>query len=183
MKKIPTIFNRNYDSNRCRVFNMQHPDCDWVFNGKGVATRKWDGTCCMIKDGEYFKRRCIKLKKSGAIPAEFIREQLDSNTGKLFGWMPVAEEDKWHVEALYFGLVDGTYELVGPKIQGNPEEFFEHYLVSHRYGEIYNGILRTFDGIRAFMRDKDIEGIVFHHPDGRMAKIKKSDYGMEREMV
>ena len=181
MKKIPTIFNRNYDSNRCRVFNMQHPDCDWVFNGKGVATRKWDGTCCMIKDGEYFKRRCVKMGKP--IPLNFTEEEFQKSTGKRFGWMPVTEEDKWHVEALYSGLVDGTYELLGPKIQGNPEGYDRYVLVCHRYAQEYHGILRTFDGIREFMKDKDIEGIVFHHPDGRMAKIKKSDFGMERGMV
>jgi hypothetical protein len=26
----------------------------------------------------------------------------------------------------------------------------------------------------------DIEGLVFHHPDGRMAKIKLRDFGMKR---
>ena len=180
MRKIPTIFNRNYNS--CMVFNMQHPDCEWVFNGEGMATRKWDGTCCMIKDGKYFKRRCIKLKKSGVIPAEFIREQLDSNTGKLFGWIPVTEDDKWHMEASWSCLLNGKYELLGPKVQGNIEGYDRHVLVSHKYTQEYYGILRTFDGIRDFMKDKDIEGIVFHHPDGRMAKIKKSDYGMDRRV-
>lgn len=180
MRKIPTIFNRSYRDGRVRVINMQHPDCGWVFNGEGVATRKFDGTCVMIKDGDYFKRRCIKMRKSGVIPAEFIEEQLDSNTGKLFGWMPVTKEDKWHMEAYHSGRPDGTYELVGPKIQGNVENFKLHVLLNHRYYMVYNGILRTFDGIREFMRDKDIEGVVFHHPDGRMAKIKKSDYGIER---
>lgn len=176
MKKMPTIFNRNY--NPCRVFNMQHPDCDWVFNGEGIATRKWDGTCCMIDGGEYFKRRCVKRGKP--IPDEFDEESFDENTGKAFGWMPVTEEDKWHMEAYLGGEPDGTYELVGPKVQGNPEGFVKHTLMSHKTGSICNGILRTFDGIREYMKDKDIEGIVFHHPDGRMAKIKKSDYGMKR---
>lgn len=179
MKKMPTIFNRNY--NPCRAYNMEHPDCAWVFRGEGVATRKWDGTCCMIKNGEYFKRRCIKLKKSGAIPVEFIREQLDSNTGKLFGWMPVTKEDKWHMEAYRGDLSNGTYELIGPKIQGNPENYDRHILVIHEYGQIYSDIVRTFDGIAAFMKDKDIEGIVFHRGNGQMAKIKKSDYGLERK--
>jgi len=174
---MPTIFNRNY--NPCRVFNMQHPDCDWVFNGEGIATRKWDGTCCMIKDGEYFKRRCVKMNKPE--PDYFIEEEFQESTGKRFGWVPVTKEDKWHMEAFYYDLPDDTYELVGPKVQGGAEkDFDEHTLVGHRMWTIYNGVLRTFDGIREFMRDKDIEGIVFHHPDGRMAKIKKSDYGMER---
>ena len=181
MKKIPTIFNKSYRDGIVRVINMQNPFCNWVFLGEGVATRKFDGTCVMIKDGNYFKRRCIKMRKSGVIPAEFIEEQLDPNTGKLFGWMPVTGEDKWHMKINHTAYDDGTYELVGPKVQGNPEGYDRHVIVSHRWGKEYIGILRTFDGIREFMRDKDIEGIVFHHEDGRMAKIKKSDYRMKRK--
>ena len=178
MKKMPTIFNRNYEGKKPKVFNMQHPDCDWVFNGEGTATRKWDGTCCMIKDGDYFKRRCVKM--GTYIPLDFIEEEFQESTGKRFGWVPVTEEDKWHMEINPAAYDDGTYELIGPKIQGNPEGYDRHVLVSHRWGKEYIGVLRTFDGIRDFMKDMDIEGIVFHHPDGRMARIKKSDYGMER---
>lgn len=42
---------------------------------------------------------------------------------------------------------------------------------------------RTFEGIREFLRWREIEGIVFHHPDGRMAKVKKKDYGMRRKLA
>lgn len=179
MKKIPTIFNRSYRDGRVRIINMQHPDCEWVFNGEGVATRKWDGACCMIRNGEYLKRRTVKSRKQP--PDNFILMDSDPNTGKWYGWVPVTKEDKWHMKALRPGLIDCTYELVGPKVQGNPEGFVKHTLMSHRFGSVCNGILRTFDGIAAFMKDKDIEGIVFHHPSGKMAKIKKSDYGMGRK--
>lgn len=179
MRKMPTIFNRSYRAGIVRVINMQHPKCDWVFNGEGVATRKWDGTCCMIKNGEYFKRRT--LKKNIEPPIFFILEDSDPITGKRFGWVPVTEEDKWHMEADRDGLSDGTYELMGPKIQGNPEGYDGYVLVNHLHCGTYNVILRTFDGIREFMKDKDIEGLVFHRDNGQMAKIKKSDYGIERK--
>ena len=40
---------------------------------------------------------------------------------------------------------------------------------------------RTFDALRAFLADHDdIEGIVWHHPDGRMVKIKGKDFGIKR---
>ncbi len=39
---------------------------------------------------------------------------------------------------------------------------------------------RDFDGMRAYFELSDIEGVVFHHPDGRMAKIKAKDYGLRR---
>ena len=34
---------------------------------------------------------------------------------------------------------------------------------------------RTFGELREYLRPLDIEGIVFHHPQGMMAKIKKTD--------
>ena len=108
----------------------------------------------------------------------------DEITGKTVGWMPVTEhkEDRWHVEAFGDGnWPDGTYELCGPKVQGNHEQFEAHVLVPHSSATQYDNIERTFDGIRAFLEMMDIEGLVFHHPDGRMAKIKKRDYGLPRK--
>jgi len=35
-------------------------------------------------------------------------------------------------------------------------------------------------GIRTFLEHAGWEGIVFHHPDGRMAKIKGRDFGLKR---
>jgi hypothetical protein len=34
--------------------------------------------------------------------------------------------------------------------------------------------------LREWLLDRDIEGLVFHHPDGRMAKIKLRDFGLKR---
>jgi len=35
--------------------------------------------------------------------------------------------------------------------------------------------------LRDWIKPLDIEGLVFHHPDGRMAKIKKRDFGFRRK--
>jgi hypothetical protein len=39
---------------------------------------------------------------------------------------------------------------------------------------------RTFDEIREWLDDPEFpfEGIVWHHPDGRMAKVKARDFGI-----
>jgi hypothetical protein len=37
------------------------------------------------------------------------------------------------------------------------------------------------EGLREWLSDKDIEGIVFHHPHGRMGKMKQRDFGLERK--
>lgn len=182
MKKIPTIYLRNPDDMGV-VLNQQNPACDWVFEGDGIPTRKYDGTCCMIKGGHLFKRREIKPGKP--LPAEFIGIEEDPITHKIVGWMPVienAKEDKWHMEAFSGTLLeDGTYELVGPKIQGNPEGYENHVLMSHSNAERMYISLRTYARTREWLEPEDIEGIVFHNRDGRMAKIKKRDFGLPRK--
>jgi len=180
MKKIPTIFKRNPE-NMKDILPEQHPDCDWVFAGEGVPTRKYDGTCCRVKDGKLWKRR--EIKKGKPKPEGFELADYDEVTGKTVGWMPVTDEkeDRWHIEAFDGGnWPDGTYELCGPKVQGNPEGFEHHVLVPHSEATQYENIERTFSGIRTFLESVNIEGLVFHHQDGRMAKIKKRDYGRER---
>ena len=69
MKKIPTMFERDWEGDRSRVIDKPHPDCGWVFAGEGRATRKLDGTCCMIRGGKMFKRR--ELRAGDALPPGF----------------------------------------------------------------------------------------------------------------
>ena len=35
MKKIPTIFERDWDGDRSRVVNVINGKCQWVFDGRG----------------------------------------------------------------------------------------------------------------------------------------------------
>lgn len=174
MQKIPTIFIRDPATNLRHVKNEPHPDCGWVFAGEGVATRKFDGTCVMIRDGKMFKRR--EVKKGKPEPFGFELVETDPVTGKSVGWVEVGNgnEDKWHRDA-FAGQPDGTYELCGPKIQGNPENCHVHMLVPHG-NDVLVDVPRDFLGIAYWLRDHEYEGIVFHHPDGRMAKIKKRDF-------
>jgi hypothetical protein len=101
----------------------------------------------------------------------------DDVTNKQQGWLPVGDgpEDAYHREA-FEGQPDGTYELVGPKIQGNPEGYERHTLVPHSLADQYPDFPRDFEGIKAALEHAKIEGVVWHHPDGRMAKIKRKDF-------
>lgn len=186
MKKIPTVFERDWNGDRSRVVNQVHAACEWVLAGEGVATQKLDGTCCMIRGGKLYKRR--ELKPTDNAPEGFELSGKDDETGKIVGWMPVGDgpDDRYHREAFaeitsqgpgYYP--DGTYELIGPKIQGNPEGRDSHYLFPHGV-IIKDGAPRTFDGLREWLVGADMEGLVFHHPDGRMAKIKLRDFGLKR---
>ena len=198
MKKIPSLFKRNYDGDRL-VRDAVVEGSEWVLAGEGVATEQFDGTACLIRAGELFKRYDrkpsssakrkhikgtlwkigeLKLAPEGWKPAE---PKPNLHTGHWPGWILVGDgpEDQYHWEARltneYFE--NGTYELVGPKVQGNPYNLGSHVLWKH--GEFRVGVARDFDSIRDFLENTEFEGLVWHHPDGRMAKIKRRDFGLE----
>ncbi len=184
MQKIPSLFIRDFNL-PCPAIHEITPGCEWVTQGEGIPTRKWDGTCCLIEAGKFYKR--YDAKRGKIPPAGFIPAQdPDCSTGHWPGWLPVGDgpEDRWHREAIERSpkLLDGTYELIGPKILGNPESATELSLVPHRrpYSEFF---AREYDSICLALYYLDIEGIVWHHPDGRMVKIKKSDFGLARQPV
>lgn len=176
MKKIISLFQRNYDDD-CLIRNEVTPGAEWVINGEGVATRKYDGTCCLVRDSKLYKRYDAKRGKKPPDNFEPAQEA-DKITGHWPGWIPVSDgpNDKYYREVEI--PENGTYELVGPKIQNNPEGYLEHKLIPH--GKEILDAPRDFEGLREYLKDKDIEGIVWHHPDGRMVKIKLKDFGFSR---
>ncbi len=202
MKKIPTLFKRDPEDMR-HVLAEVNPDCRWVLDGEGVPTRKYDGTCVMLDDaGRWWARREVKPGKTP--PANYVPLSTDPATGKTMGWEPIEQSAfaKFHVEALHapFGVIDmtpggqlktdhgmpipvpGTYELVGPRVNGNPEGIDEHLLVRHGYTAVVDAtemetLPRDFDGLRGWLLAHPTwEGIVWHNQDGRMAKLKRRDF-------
>lgn len=175
MKKIISLFKRNYDGDHL-VRDEVVEGAEWVLAGEGVATIKWDGTACMVRGGQLFKRYDAKNGKTpppGFEPAQ----DPDPITGHLPGWLPVGDgpDDKWFRSAA-MPAEDGTYELIGPKVQGNPHGATEHRLLRH--GEMKVSAPRAFDTLRVFLGQEQIEGLVWHHPDGSMVKIKRKDFGL-----
>lgn len=181
MKKIISLFMRNYDTDHL-VRNEVVPGAAWVINGEGVATRKWDGTCCMVENGKFYKR--FTVQKGKEPPLDFrASDERNAETGKWEGWLPVGDgpEDRWHraAYARVGSLAEGTYELLGLHINGNPESYNCDMLFKH--GDfLLVQVPRDFEGLREYLRYANIEGIVWHHPDGRMVKIKKKDFGFKR---
>lgn len=175
MKKIISLFLRNEDH---FVRNELTPGAEWVQGGAGVATRKLDGTCCLVKDGKLYKRYdAKKTAPEGFIPAQ------EPKDGHWPGWVPITLNDYWHKAAwdLLTERIEGaTLELIGPKVQSNPEKAPFHMLQYHHLAEVFPDCPRDFDAIKAWLADKDMEGVVWHHPDGRMIKIKKRDFGLKR---
>lgn len=202
MRKIPTLFRRDPDQ-PALITREVHPDCEWVFSQPGVtATRKYDGTCVGyfpavhgevrihggIGSGEvhepgdvtgvWLARR--EVKRGQTAPEGFVLEQADPVTGKAVGWVPIDQSPfhRYFCEALprlgcspYYG----TYELCGPKVNGNPEHFAVHSLIRHHDAEKLKGVPLDFDGLISWLLRQTCEGVVWQAADGRMAKLKVRD--------
>lgn len=189
MKKIPTLFERVYKNHKVVGILPNVTDgMEWVLNGEGVATIKFDGSCCAIINGELYKRYDAKKGKKppiGAIPCC----EADKITGHHPHWVKVDENnpaDKWFVEAYIttsmwtnqgLKLEDGTYEAVGLHFQGNPYKENIDSLVKH--GTHIVEVERTFEGIKKYLEDNYIEGLVFWKDGEPKCKIKRSDFGFE----
>jgi len=187
MKKISTLFKKD-PNDLGRVINEINPVNEWALT-YGMPTRKFDGTSCAIINGELYKRYDAKKNKKGVkkpIPKGAIPCQgEDSITGHHPHWVRCDEmdsSDKYHFEAFHLleNKKDGTYELCGEKIQGNPEKITGHKLIEHGK-EVLNLQGNSFEYIKQYLIDNDIEGIVFHHIHVHaMCKIRKSDFGIKR---
>lgn len=188
MKKIPTLFERVYKSH-CVVETLPNvtKGMEWVLDGDGVATVKIDGSCCAVINGKFYKRYDAKNGKPVPNGAIKCQEEADPITGHLPCWVAVDEkkpEDKWFREAYYttsmwtnqrLALEDGTYEAIGVHFQGNPYNYENDVLVKH--GTKIVDVERTFDGIKKYLQENYIEGLVFWKDGEPKCKIKRSDFG------
>jgi hypothetical protein len=181
VKKIPTVFKRDPDDMK-HVVPEVNPGCEWVVQGEGTATRKYDGTCVgigVMREGwptEIGVRREVKPGRQP--PPGFVIVQHDETTGKVVGWEPLQQSGfaKYIEEALTLGFPPtGTYELCGPKVNGNPEGFRQHVLVRHGDAPL-GDVPLDYDGLKRYLLGQPHEGVVWHHPDGRMAKLKRRDF-------
>ena len=209
MKKIPTLFERVYENHKIvDILPNVTKGMEWVLEGKGIATLKVDGSCCAIINGEFYKRYDAKRGKPIPEGAIKCQEEPDPITGHLPCWVKVDEskpEDKWfmgayknaidagkiettnsglasgkiseHREFVYPKMQDGTYEAIGVHFQGNPYNLRSDTIIKH--GTIIIDVERTFDGIKKYLSDHYIEGIVFWLDGEPRCKIKRSDFGFE----
>jgi hypothetical protein len=182
MKKIPTLFEREYANHKVvGIKPIVTNGMEWVLEGEGVATVKYDGSCCAIINGEFYKRYDAKKGKKaplGAIPCC----EPDLITGHHPHWVKVDKNnpsDKWFLEAYYNtdDLTDGTYEAIGIHFQGNPYKLDCDILVKHGNEEMY--VERSFEGIKEYLENFNIEGIVFWLDGEPKCKIKRSDFGFK----
>lgn len=182
MKKISTLFKKD-PNDLSRVINEINPENEWALT-EGISTRKFDGTACAIHNGELYKR--YDVKKGKQVPKDAMPcQEPDAITGHWPHWVKCNREDKadkYHFEAFdsQDSWINGTYELCGPKIQGNPEKFEQHRLIRHGQ-QVYNGFNFDYGSIELFLTLNNIEGLVIYKgASDIMCKIRKSDFGIKR---
>lgn len=183
MEKIPTLFERGPDF---RVLDRPRAECLWVLEGEGTPTEKLDGmnVRLTVRQGQVVR---VEKRRN---PSKVQKQQ-----GIVDGWYVDADEygreDRWIYEAVrgtdVAGWPDGEHpcEALGPSIQGNPLGLTANVCVPFDMSApVLTTVPRTYEGLRDFLLGADslyspghhAEGIVFHHPDGRRAKIKAKDF-------
>lgn len=187
--KINSPFVRKAIGNDYIVTSEIPNDMKWVFEDDGVlATEKLHGTNVSI------------VIENGTITSVWNRTERIPffNKGKIHIIQGVLEA----YERGYCELPDGQYfgECIGPKINGNPYNLNCHvwipfdYVKQHLVYKSFYKYPKTFEGWNEWFKelqplycwrlhgkewcDKNsslcfVEGIVFHHSDGRMAKLRK----------
>lgn len=196
MKKIPTLFKRDFSNGKViGITDEVISGMEWVLEGEGVATVKYDGSCCAIINGEFYKRFDAKPGRKipeGAIPCC----EPDKITGHHPHWVKVDANnpaDKWFVAAYErarfplavrnlpspeFKYHDGTFEAVGKHFNGNPYNLNYDVLVPHGFERAKLEVL-TFEGIKKYLKQTPIEGIVFWKDKEPKCKIKRTDFGFD----
>ncbi len=189
MRKIPTIFDRNWETNRKVNANLV-VDFDFA---NAVATEKLDGMNIRLT----IRNETIVRVEKRRNPTKIQKKQ-----GIVDPWyvdaIQGAPEDKWIFDAVehsdFKDVPDGEWsaEALGKNIQGNPlnldhNEVFIFSLPQMRTKIILDDAPHSYEALRSYLRHKKsfigndalIEGIVWHHPNGQMAKIKRKDFDLK----
>lgn len=183
MKKMFHLFETEGDS---QIYVPKiRAGSEWVENGEGVITEKLDGTSIRltVRNGEIVRvekrRNPTKEEKARLIRDPWYVDARPDNPA-----------DQYIIEAArntsVAGVEDGEHsaEALGPRIQNNPYGLFEHVAVIHKLAPRYPEMLRTYDSLLEACRDlpslfvwgAKAEGFVFHHPDGRMVKLRAARF-------
>jgi hypothetical protein len=185
--KIECPFVRKEVNSHYVVIPEINPGYEWVFEDAGVmAVDKIDGTCVNL------------IIEDGNIHRIFNREEekfiFNINQTK---WEGACMEGIAH--AIQKGWIKGDGqifgELIGPIFNGNRHQIPHHLFVPFDYllkscfwkSWVQNKYPKTFEAISAWFKDGLIslfnqrlnlpeiqaEGLVFYHPDGRRAKLRR----------
>lgn len=198
MKKIPTLFERQYENHKVVGISdkLTDPSFQDILDMKpGVLmTIKYDGTATAVIDGKIYKRFDAKKGKkppAGAIPCC----DPDPVTGHWLHWVAIHASDpadKYILAAFqfrYFCIINeddtvdtdadcGTYEAVGFGINGNPYHMTGNLVTRHGV-ILFNPSVKplTLEYLKKTLEENHFEGFVFWKDGEPVCKIKRTDFG------
>lgn len=196
MQKIPALVSIDREAHRpLRAFNPQALARLAAANAI-LATRKRDGQAMQFLGGDptevtsWLIRRAVAAGKPA--PAGFILVEEDAVTGKRFGWEPAATASVRKILVQALASFTGTpapgttFELCGPKMQGNPEGLANHTLFEHGSEGVaipISSILNlpaheAFDALIAAARAWEaagVEGVVLWVAGAPAVKVRTKD--------
>lgn len=189
MKKMPTVYVVDYIDHRPTMTDKVDPKNQWVLDGLGEASVKYDGTACAVIDGKFYTR--FDCKKGKTPPKNSIpcQPSADPVTGHWPHWTPVLASEPAHkhfitayTNTVVDTSVDQTFEAVGPHFNGNKQKLDYDQLVVHGADIVdelsYTPITKEI--LRDYLENHHIEGIVFLNKNtGQRAKIRKKDFKLK----
>lgn len=190
MPKIECPFVRKKINGAYLVIPEIAEGYEWVFNDdKVLATEKLHGTNVSI------------IIQDGIITSMFNRTERIPFFNKGKRYITEAVLNSFERRYMEF-LPDGQHfgEVIGEKVNGNTYKIkghlwipFETYCKKHLAYKSWGKYPKTFESISEWFKtlmplyvmkhgDKDgfVEGVVFVHPDGRMAKLRKDMFDWYR---
>ena len=185
MKKIKTIFERDWEGNRTCI-NKFIDGFTPALLTDAIATEKLDGTNVRIT-----------IRNGTVVRIEKRRnpDKIQKHKGIIEPWYIDASqstEDKWINDAVAntdtSAITDGEWsgEAVGKNIQGNPLNLNKNIVVFFSLGQspTFENVPTNYGELKEWLKnqksryghDCGIEGIVWHCKNGDMYKIKVKDF-------
>lgn len=188
MNKIPTIFERDWDGNR-KVIDQYVEGVTPDLLAECVATEKVDGTNVRLTVRNHTlvrlekRRNPSKIQKAQGIEDPWYVDADEFSPNDKWIWDAAKNTDLTQVE-------DGEWsgEACGTNVQGNPIGLDKNTVMFFSLGKnfvpAFEDTPTNYEDLKKYLKEKKtlfgetgtIEGIVWHHPDGRMFKIKAKDF-------
>lgn len=190
------------------------PGNEWALIRPTRVTVKWDGTCCAVFNGQLFARRQVKTSKLRAREQRFNSTPLGAilsespagfrpfyiGSSRIYGWIPVTDDPNCRKHRQFLQeqslsltdplppghYPDGTYELIGPGVNGNNHgleklELRKHGLdcldFSIDYG--YEPVDEVFRRFKRFFEKTPREGVVIWSVNHLACKVRSDGFGIK----
>lgn len=199
MEKIECPFVRKMIGNRYLATNEIAEGMEWVFEDESViCEEKLHGTnvSIFIQDGvitsvwnrteripffnkgkkhiiegllESYSRGHMEFLPDGQHFGECIGEKINGNPYKIKGhlWLPFNTFCRNHLAYKCWGKYPKTFESIS--------EWFKELMPLYSL-KVGSGYEVKNDGVKTGRYIGFVEGVVFHHPDGRMAKLRRDQF-------